>query len=121
MSESADAWFKREVIIHEEALTRYIRRYWPNPDDVHELRQETSSRVYERALRALPESARPFIFKVARPLMADRIRRRRVVAIDAVGDAEALDVVADTLSPEQRTAAHDDLRQLAHAIDCLPP
>jgi RNA polymerase sigma-70 factor (ECF subfamily) len=121
MSSVVDTWFKNEVVVHEEALTRYIRRYWPNPDDIHEIRQETYARVYERALKSIPLSARPFIFKVARHLMADHIRRRRVVAIDAVGDTDALDVVVDTRSPEQRTAAHDELRQLAQAIDRLPP
>jgi RNA polymerase sigma-70 factor (ECF subfamily) len=121
MSDPVDDWFKREVVVHEEALTRYIRRYWPNPDDVHELRQETYARVYERARKAIPHIARPFIFKVARHLMADHIRRRRVVAIDAVGDAEVLDVITDRRSPELRTAAHDELRQLARAIDQLPP
>src|SRR5262245_46303329 len=121
MAGSVDTWFKQEVLVHEEDLTRYLRRYWNNPNDIHDLRQETYAKVYERALKSLPLAARPFIFKVARNLMADRIRRRRVVVIDMVGDRDALDVVVDDRSPEQRTAAHDELRQLALAIDRLPP
>ena len=75
MGDDLDAWFKREVVVHEEALTRYLRRCWPNPNDIHDLRQETYIRVYESARKHIPDTVRTFIFAVARNLMADRIRR----------------------------------------------
>jgi RNA polymerase sigma-70 factor (ECF subfamily) len=43
------------------------------------------------------------------------------VAIDAVGDLDALNVLIDTISPERRTSAYEDLRRLAEAFDQLPP
>lgn len=120
MNEPLDVWFKSEVVVHEDALTRYLSRCWPNPEDIHDLRQETYIRVYESARKHIPASARPFIFSIARNLMADRIRKQRIVAIDSVGDLEALNVLVDDLSPEQRTLAHQELRQLAEAFDELP-
>ncbi len=33
MSEALDSWFKREVVVHEKALTRYLYRSWPHPDE----------------------------------------------------------------------------------------
>lgn len=120
MDDSLDTWFKREVVVHEEALTRYLRRSWSNPDDIVDLRQETYVRVYESARKHIPASARPFMFAIARHLMTDRIRKRRIVAIDSVGDLDALNVLVDDISPEQRTAAHQELRQLAQALDSLP-
>lgn len=120
MEDPLDTWFKREVVIHEAALTRYLRRCWPNLDDIHDLRQETYARVYESAQSAIPLSARPFIFAIAKNLMADRIRRQRIVPIDTVGDLDALNVLVDDLDPEERTSAHQELRQLARAIDDLP-
>jgi RNA polymerase sigma-70 factor (ECF subfamily) len=62
-----------------------------------------------------------FLFTTAAHLMADRMRRRRVVAIDAVGDIEALGVLVEEVSPERRVSAHEELRRLAQAIDLLPP
>jgi RNA polymerase sigma factor (sigma-70 family) len=115
-----DTWFKLEVLPHEEALMRYLRRCWPNRDDIHDLRQETYVRIYESAQSSIPVSARPFIFAIAKNLMADRIRKQRIVAIDSVGDLETLDVLVDELTPERRTSAHEELRQLAHAVDELP-
>ncbi len=120
MQDSLDAWFKREVVVHEEALTRFLRRHWPNPGDIHDLRQETYVRVYEAAGKSIPAVARPFIFAIAKHLMADRMRKRRIVAIDSVGDLDALNVLVDDRSPEQRTSAHQELRQLAEALDSLP-
>jgi RNA polymerase sigma factor (sigma-70 family) len=116
-----DLWFKREVVVHDDALTRYLRRSWPHPDDIHDLRQETYVRVYEAGRQRIPDVARSFIFTVARRLMADRIRRQRIVAIDSVGDLEALNVVINDVSAERDTAAHQELRQLAEALDELPP
>lgn len=119
--EALDHWFRREVLPHDEALTRYLRRSWPHPDDIPDLRQEAYVRIYESARTHIPQSAKPFMFVIARRLMADRIRKQRIVAIDSVGDIDALDVLIDDLSPERDTAAYQELRQLAEALDALPP
>lgn len=121
MEEALDAWFKREVVAHEEALTRYLYRSWPNVHDIHDLRQETYVRLYEAAQRQIPRATRPFIFAVARRIMTDRIRRQRIVAIDSVGGVDALNVLVDEISPERDVAGHQDLRLLAEALDDLPP
>lgn len=120
MDDVLDSWFKREVMIHDEALTRYLRRSWPHPEDIHDLRQETYVRLFESAQHHIPDIVRPFIFAIARRLMTDRIRRQRTVAIDSTGDIEALNVLVDDLSPERDTAAHQELRRLAEALDSLP-
>lgn len=119
--ESLDSWFKRQILVHEEALVRYLTRCWPNPADVVDIRQDTYVRVYEAAAKSRPLAPKSFLFTTARHLMADRFRRQRIVAIDAVGDLEALNVTVEELSPEERTSAHQELRRLAEAIDGLPP
>jgi RNA polymerase sigma factor (sigma-70 family) len=119
--ESLDAWFKREILVHEEALVRYVERMWRDRDEVRDLRQETYVRVYEAAARARPLQPKSFLFATARNLMTDHIRRRRIVAIDLVGDLEALNVMVEEKSPEVRTSAYEDLRHLAEALDTLPP
>ncbi len=37
MDDSLDAWFKREILVHEAALVRFLNR-WPNREEVHDLR-----------------------------------------------------------------------------------
>lgn len=120
-AESLDTWFTRHILVHEEALVRYLTRCWPNAGDIVDLRQDTYVRVYEAAAKARPRAPKSFLFTTARHLMTDRLRRQRIVAIDAVGDLDALNVLVEELSPEERTSAHQELRRLAEAIDDLPP
>jgi RNA polymerase sigma-70 factor (ECF subfamily) len=118
---SLDLWFKREILPHEGALLRYLYRVWPRRDDVTDLRQETYARVFESARLNRPLNPNAFLFATARNLMTDRLRRERVVSIEAVGDIEELNVLIDELTPERRTIARQELKRLAGAFDCLPP
>ena len=120
MDDALDAWFIREILVHEAALTRLLRRTWLHRDDIHDLRQEVYVRVYEAAAKSRPHMPKAFLFSTARHLMTDRLRRSRVVAIDAVGDMESLNVLIDELSPERRLDGRQILKRLAEAFDRLP-
>jgi len=119
--ESLDDWFVREILVHEEALVGYLLRRWPARADVHDLRQDIYVRMYEAAAKSRPPAPRAYLFTIAANLLADRLRRRRVIAIDAVGDMEVLDVLVEEISPERRLSGHEELRRVAQAIDLLPP
>lgn len=121
MEEPLEAWFAREILRHEAALVRYLRRLWDEPHDIHDLRQEVYIRVYEAARRARPHSPKAFLFTTARHLLADRIRRERVVSIEARGDIETLNVLIDEISPERQASAREELRRVARAYERLPP
>jgi|ERR1700733_5485116 RNA polymerase sigma factor (sigma-70 family) len=121
MDEPLDTWFKREILAHEASLVRYLFRTWPHRQEVFDLRQDVYVRVYEAAAKARPQAPKSFLFATARHLMTDRVRRKRIVSIDAVGDLDALNVMVEDISPEQRISAHEELRRLAEAIDQLPP
>ncbi|TWI00882.1 RNA polymerase sigma-70 factor (ECF subfamily) [Luteimonas cucumeris] len=120
MDESLDAWFAREILVHEDALVLYLRRCWPRRDDIHDLRQEVYVRIYEAAGKARPSMPKSFMFATARHLMTDRLRRGRVVSIETVGDFESMHVLIDELSPERRLGARQVLKRLAEALDRLP-
>ena len=121
MDEPLDTWFKREILAHEASLVRYLFRTWPHRQEVFDLRQDVYVRVYEAAAKARPQAPKAFLFATARHLMTDRVRRKRIVSIDAVGDLDALNVMVEDISPEQHISAHEELRRLAEAIDQLPP
>lgn len=122
MDKPLQTWFKREILVHEEALMRFLRRNWRQDlDEVRDLRQEVYVRVFEAAAKSRPTQPKAFLFTTAKHLLTDRIRRQRVITIDSVGDLESLHLMVDDLSPERRTAARQELRMLAVAFDCLPP
>ena len=120
MNESLDAWFAGEILVHEQALGYYLRRCWPHRDELHDLRQEVYVRVYESAGKALPTAPKSFLFTIARNLMADRLRRSRVVSIEAVGDLDSLNVLIDEVTPERWCSGRQTLKRLAEAFDHLP-
>jgi RNA polymerase sigma factor (sigma-70 family) len=121
MEEHLDIWFKREVLIHEDILMRFLARVWPRRDELPDIRQEAYARVYEAAQTARPHAPKAFLFATARHLMADRIRRERIVSIQAGGENEYLNVLIDEISPEQRVGANQELVRLARAFDRLSP
>jgi RNA polymerase sigma-70 factor (ECF subfamily) len=119
VDEPLDTWFKREILGQEEFLMRFLFRVWPHRDEVPDIRQETYARVYHAAQSARPQAPKAFLFATARHLMADRIRRERVVSIHAGGDSDFLDVLVDEISPERRAVAGQELARLARAFDRL--
>jgi RNA polymerase sigma-70 factor (ECF subfamily) len=121
MDETLDYWFAREILAHERALMRYLARVWPNRHEISDLRQEIYARVLESAMRSLPVAPKAFLFTSARHLMIDRLRRSRVIFIGTRGDLDALNVLVDDLSPEQRLTALQELARLCQAFDRLPP
>ncbi len=121
LEEALDTWFTREILVHEAALVRFLARVWRDRDEVQDLRQEIYVRVYEAAAKSRPQQPKSFLFATARHLVTDRIRRQRIVSIDAMGDLDSLNVMVEENSPEVRTSAYEDLRRLAHALDELPP
>lgn len=121
MADTPDIWFQREILPHEAALLRYLRRTWRQQDEIHDLRQEIYARVYEAASKSRPHSAKSFLFATARNLLADRVRRGRIVSIEAVGSPDALNVLIDELSPERRLTSWQELRRVMHALNRLPP
>ena len=120
MSPDPDRWFAEQVLVHEEALLRYLQRCWPHRDEIHDLRQEIYARVYEAAGKALPQQPKAFLFASARHLLADRARRAKVVSIEPMGDFEPSHVLVDEVSPERWCGGRQALKRLADAFDRLP-
>jgi RNA polymerase sigma factor (sigma-70 family) len=121
MAASIDGWFKREILAHDARLLLYLLRVWRKKDEVYDLRRKTYARVYEAALATRPLSARSLLFTTAQHVMADRLRRERVVSIAAVADIDAINLSVDETSAEQRVSARQELKLLVLALDRLPP
>ena len=115
-----DRWFTDEILVHEEALLRYLRHACPGREEAHDLRQDIYARVYEAASAALPTQPKAFLFTTARNLLADRARRAKVVSIEPMGDFEPSHVLIDDVSPERWYGGRQALRHLTDALDQLP-
>jgi RNA polymerase sigma factor (sigma-70 family) len=121
VDKALNTWFAREILVHEAALVRYLKRAWPNSQEIPDLRQEIYVRVYEAAKETRPTFPKSFLFTTARHLITDRVRRARVVSIEAAGDLQDLNVLVDDISPERRLHARQELKELNNAFGLLPP
>jgi len=116
-----DAWFVREVLPLEAALTQYLRHNWRDNAGVADLLQDVYLRVYEAALKEQPKSTKSFVFTIAHNLLVDRVRREKVIPLEAAENLEALVAAAEAPGPEAQTIARDELRIVQAAVDKLPP
>jgi RNA polymerase sigma-70 factor (ECF subfamily) len=120
MQADLDHWFTREILTHEQALMAFLRRHWPQPEDLPDLRQELYARIYEAAARSIPAQPKAFLFASARHLMTDRLRRAKVVSIEPMGDLPLSHVLIDEVSPERWCGGRQSLRRLMQTLDSLP-
>lgn len=115
------AWFAEQILPHEAALLRFIHRHSRADDDSVDIRQE----IYERALKGarheLPQSARAYLFAIARNALIDRARRERVVSFEHMADLDALTLDPDMFATERHFDARDELRRAMEGLERLPP
>jgi RNA polymerase sigma-70 factor (ECF subfamily) len=108
------------VVVHEAALLRYLARVWPNWGEIHDLRQDAYVRVFAAAARHRPFAPKSFLFATARHLMADRVRRERLVSIETREDWQSLHVLIDEISPERCADADQELGRVVRVLELLP-
>ena len=113
-------WFIREVFPLEAALMQYLHHNWRNEADLNDLRQEVYLHLYEAARTNRPDPVKPFLFKIARNIIINRVRRSQIVPIDAVADIDALEIATTIPGPDRTVLARDELRALQSAIERLP-
>lgn len=100
---------------------RFIQRHWSDEAEAADLRQEAYIRIYEAARRKRPAPVRPYLLLVARNLIIDRLRRKRVVSIETMAEADWLNVSDHAPEPDRSVAARQELRRMQAALDMLPP
>jgi RNA polymerase sigma factor (sigma-70 family) len=115
-----DAWFVREILPLEAALMQFLQHNWRNKNGIADLRQEIYVRVLEAAQKQPPDNVAQFMFRTARNLLTDRVRREHVVPIEAA-DLDGLEIAIDEPGPDRTLIARDELRHLQTALDLLPP
>ena len=116
-----EVWFIREVLPLEPALMQFLSHNWRNKSDIADLRQDVYALVCEAAQNQIPDHTKAFVFKTARNLLINRVRREQIVPIEAVTDLDALSVALDAPGQDRTLMARDELRRLQAALDRLPP
>lgn len=114
-------WFRQEVHPHERKLKAYLRSSFPSVADVEDVVQESYVRIWKRKLTGPVQSAPSFLFRIARNLAIDLIRRRQVSPETPVSDVSALPVLDQRPDAAESVCTREELDALLEAIDSLPP
>src|SRR3546814_16964090 len=107
-----EAWFCREVLPLERALTHFIHRNWRVAEDVTDLRHDVYELAIASARKGLPVQTRPFIFTIARNHLINRANRAKTFPFELFADRETIDPDAHMPRAEHpRTAPEAQIRQ----------
>lgn len=113
-------WFVEEVHSHDGQLKAYLREAYPSVRDVEDVVQESYIRIWKARLAHPIESAKSFLFQVARHLAIDVLRRNRTSPINGVTDLVALRVLDDGPNAAEIACSREEIALLAQAIHSLP-
>lgn len=119
--EDVHAWFVREVLPLEAALTKYLQHNWREQAGVADMVHDVYVRVIDAARKEIPKLAAPFVFATARNLLVDRVRQEKIVPLEAVENLEALNVAADIPAPDEQAIAREELRRVQAALEHVHP
>ena len=119
--EDLHRWFGEDVLPHEAALMRYIRRHCRDPDAAVDVRQDVYVRALTGARRGLPVETLFYLLTIARNVLINRARRAKVVSFELAADLETVDWHDLAYSSERQLDARDDLRRAQAGLDQLPP
>jgi len=114
-------WFTAEVAPHDAHLKAYVRGAFPAVRDVEDVVQESYLRVWKAQAAGSVVCARAFLFRVARNLALDLVRRERRSPIEQVGDLAALRVVDDRPGAAETVETRDRFALLDDALAALSP
>ncbi len=113
-------WFTAEVHVHDGQLKAYLRGSFPAVRDVDDVVQESYLRFWKARAAKPIQSAKAFLFQVARNLALDVIRKHRRSPLDEGRESVASRVLDSSPDAAEKLIASDTLDHLADAIAALP-
>ncbi|MDZ4371438.1 MAG: sigma-70 family RNA polymerase sigma factor [Phenylobacterium sp.] len=113
------AWVAAEILPHEPAVRVWLTRARVRAEDADELVQEAYCRI--AMLEAVQTVERPdaYFFSIVRNLLLRRLRRERIIRIDAIAEIESFRDDASP-TPEQDAGARLDYARVLTFLSRLP-
>jgi len=114
-------WFAEEVHPHGSQLKAYVRGSFPAlRGDADDVVQESFLRIWQARTAQPIQSAKAFLYKVAKHIALDSLRHQRRSPIDAVSNLDALDVLVDSPAAADAGGLQDKIEILTDLIAALP-
>jgi RNA polymerase sigma-70 factor (ECF subfamily) len=114
-------WVALHILPHEAYVRAWLTRAMRRSSDVDDIIQEAYCQIAELDTISHIRNGRAYFLTAARSILLQRLRRERVVRIEAVTDIDTLRVIDEDPSPEQVTGARRELERVLGLIAMLPP
>lgn len=120
ITERHSTWLADHVLPHEAALRAWVRAHFSRQVEVDDVVQETWAIFATIGNIDQVRHPRAYMFRVARSVILQQLRRARIVTIEAVAEMDQLAIETTQAGPEQHAASHQALRQTGEMIAALP-
>lgn len=113
-------WLTINFLPHEAELRRMLRRVCTSAAEIDDVIQESCYRILSMASLDHVRDPKPFVFRVAKNIVLDRIKRDAVVQIETMANLDELDIEDMAPSPERVVFARTELRWVIGLVANLP-
>jgi RNA polymerase sigma-70 factor (ECF subfamily) len=113
-------WLTIYFLPHEAELRTMLRRVCISSAEVDDVIQETCYRILSSPSLDHVREPKAFVFRSAKNIVLDRIRRDAVVSIEAMANLEELDIADGAPTPERVVFAREELKWVLGLIGRLP-
>ena len=116
----SNQWFRVRVHPHGGQLKNYLRSAFPSVRDVDDVDQESYLRIWQAKASIPINFGKAFLYKVARNIAIDLIRRDHISPITLSGDLAALPVPEDRNSVADTLTEQEKISLVGDAVVALP-
>jgi RNA polymerase sigma factor (sigma-70 family) len=114
-------WFADEVHLHDARLKAYLRGAFPAVRDVDDVVQESYLRIWKACAARPIQSARAFLFRVARNVCLDLLKKTGRTPTEPLDDLSGVALLEETPSAADELGTEEKLQILTDALAALPP
>lgn len=113
-------WLTINFLPHEAELRRMLRRVCMGPAEIDDVVQETCYRILSMPSLDHVRDPKPFVFRAAKNIVLDRIKRDAVVQIETIANLDELDIADSAPSPERVVFARSELKWVIGLVARMP-
>lgn len=113
-------WISREILPHEPDVRRWLSRRTGLAQDADDIVQECYSRIARSVRPDEVRSGRAYFFRAVRNLLIERVRREKLVRIEAMAEIDALFVVDESPGADRVVQDRQELSLVMALMERLP-
>ena len=114
------AWVARAILPHEPAVRRWLRRSRVTPDEEDDILQDAYCRLSGLETVDHINYPKAYFFQIVRAVVADRMRKARVVRFETLTEIDESYVISEEPSSERILSARLELEFVLDLIRKLP-